>query len=342
LATRGLEEGHRVFADVLLWLVSLFIMLLACILFTNGIELLGHRLKMHQSAVGSILAAIGTALPETLIPIVAILIFRDPSAREVGVGAIAGAPFMLATLGLFVTGAGVILFSALGQRTLQLRVEPDSVARDLAFFVLLYGLAVATAFIRIHALHVAIALAMLGSYGIYLRRTLDAESEALELPDLLLLTRLFKVPHRTAWVLTQVAASVALMLIGAHVFIGAVEGIANRLAVAALLVSIILTPVATELPEKLNSILWVRRNKDALALGNMTGAMVFQSCFPVVFGMIFTPWDLPGATFISALIALAMALFILGWVKLRRSLSPWPLLAGGLMYGLFILCALRR
>ena len=74
----------------------------------------------------------------------------------------------------------------------------------------------------------------------------------------------------------------------------------------------------------------------------MTGAMVFQSCFPVVFGMIFTRWELRGVTMLSALIALAMGLFILGWVKLRKSLSPWPLLAGGLMYGVFIAYVFRR
>ena len=142
--------------------------------------------------------------------------------------------------------------------------------------------------------------------------------------------------------MTQVAGSLALMLAGAHLFVGSVERIADRLGVAALLVSIILTPIATELPEKLNSILWVRRKKDTLALGNMTGAMVFQSCFPVVFGMIFTPWELRGVTMVSALIALAMGLFILGWVKLRKSLSPWPLLAGGLMYGVFIAYVFRR
>ena len=316
--------------------------LLASILFTNGIELLGHRLKMHQSAVGSVLAAVGTALPETLIPIVAILVIHDPNAKEVGIGAIAGAPFMLATLGLFVTGAAVILFSLLGRRTMAVRVAPDAVASDLTFFVALYGIAVLTTFVPIHALRVVIALALMGSYAIYLNRTIRADGEALELPDLLWMTRLFKVPHRTAWVLTQVIGSLALMLAGAHIFIGAVEGIAERLAAPALLVSIILTPIATELPEKLNSVLWVRRSKDTLALGNMTGAMVFQSCFPVVFGMIFTQWNLRGATMISALIALAMGLFILVWVKVRRSLSPWPLLVGGLMYCVFIAYVLRR
>ena len=124
--------------------------LLASILFTNGIELLGHRLKMHQSAVGSVLAAIGTALPETIIPIIAVLVFRDPKAMDVGIGAIAGAPFMLATLGLFVTGAAVILFSLLGRRTMEVRVAPAAVARDLTFFVVLYGVAVLTTFIPIY------------------------------------------------------------------------------------------------------------------------------------------------------------------------------------------------
>ena len=186
------------FGDVLLWLASLLMILLSSVLFTNGIELLGHRLKMRQSAVGSVLAAVGTALPETIIPIIAILVFHDRGAMDVGIGAIAGAPFMLATLGLFLTGAAMIAFSLLGRRTMEVRVTPAAVARDLTFFVVLYGAAVLTTFIPVHALRVVIALALLGSYAIYLRRTICAEGEALELPDLLWLTRVFKVPHRIA------------------------------------------------------------------------------------------------------------------------------------------------
>ena len=202
--------------DVLLWLASLLMILLSSILFTNGIELLGHRLKMRQSAVGSVLAAIGTALPETVIPIIAILVFHDSRAMDVGIGAIAGAPFMLATLGLFLTGAAIIAFSVLGRRTMEVRVTPPAVARDLTFFIVLYGTAVLTTFVPVYALRVVIALALLGSYAIYLKRTISAEGEALELPDLLWLTRVFKVPHRLAWVMTQVAGSLALMLVGAQ------------------------------------------------------------------------------------------------------------------------------
>src|SRR3712207_9261447 len=81
----------------------------AAALFTNAIEILGERLNLGQGAVGSVLAAVGTALPETMIPVVAILaaVFagRDPeTAGEIGIGAILGAPFMLATLAMFVVG----------------------------------------------------------------------------------------------------------------------------------------------------------------------------------------------------------------------------------------------
>ena len=61
------------------------------------------------------LAAVGTALPETMIPVVAILAadFADrdlETAGEIGIGAILGAPFMLATLAMFVVGVSALVF----------------------------------------------------------------------------------------------------------------------------------------------------------------------------------------------------------------------------------------
>ena len=54
-------------------LVALAVILVAAELFTNGIEWFGHKLNLAEGAVGSVLAAVGTALPETMIPLVAIL-----------------------------------------------------------------------------------------------------------------------------------------------------------------------------------------------------------------------------------------------------------------------------
>ena len=48
-------------------ILSLAAILGAAVIFTNAVEILGDRLGLGHGAVGSILAAVGTALPETMI-----------------------------------------------------------------------------------------------------------------------------------------------------------------------------------------------------------------------------------------------------------------------------------
>ena len=100
---------------------ALVVILGAAVLFTNAVEILGGRLNLGQGAVGSVLAAVGTALPETMIPIVAILaaVFSGEGgamAGDIGIGAILGAPFLLATLAMFVTGAAAVAYGGRGNR----------------------------------------------------------------------------------------------------------------------------------------------------------------------------------------------------------------------------------
>ena len=67
--------------EILELVVALAVILIAAELFTNGIEWFGHKLNLAEGAVGSVLAAVGTALPETMIPLVAIL-FAGSAASE--------------------------------------------------------------------------------------------------------------------------------------------------------------------------------------------------------------------------------------------------------------------
>jgi cation:H+ antiporter len=105
-----LEEGLMTVIELVL---SLATILGAAILFTNAIEILGERLNLGAGAVGSLLAAVGTALPETMIPVVAIvgaliLGTGGAAASEIGIGAILGAPFLLATLAFFIVGVAAL------------------------------------------------------------------------------------------------------------------------------------------------------------------------------------------------------------------------------------------
>lgn len=92
--------------------LSFAIILVGSELFTNGVEWAGHRLHIAEAAVGSLLAAVGTALPETFIPAVALLTGRNSADAHtaVGLGAIVGAPLMLSTVALFVMGVAAIAF----------------------------------------------------------------------------------------------------------------------------------------------------------------------------------------------------------------------------------------
>jgi cation:H+ antiporter len=328
--------------DVLMLVLGLGLILLSCVMFVNAIECFGKALNLHQGIIGSILAAVGTAMPETIIPVIAILFTKGESAHEIGIGAIAGAPFMLGTLAFFVTGTAVIVNKLLGRRTLAMNVDRGCLSRDLLFFLIYYGLAVSVTFVHeITPIKWIVALGLPLSYALYLKMTVHADVAEIEGNELLYCNRFLGLPVNMPWIVVQLIASLALIIGSAELFIHYVELFSVRIGVSPLILSLIITPIATELPEKFNSVIWVGRKKDTLALGNITGAMVFQSCFPVAFGILFTHWDLRGITMVSAVCALSMAAITLLWVRVRGTLNPFFLLIGGALYGVFLFAVFR-
>ncbi|MEJ7841474.1 MAG: hypothetical protein WKF95_06850 [Rubrobacter sp.] len=131
---------------------------------------------------------------------------------------------------------------------------------------------------------------VLAAYAYYVRRALSSGGAMEEVPERLTLWRFGSRPPTWA-VVAQLVIALVLIVVGAQVFVDAVELSSEAVGLPAGL-GRELAPLATELPEKLNSIIWVRDGKDTLALGNITGAMVFQSTIPVAIGVLFTPWVL--------------------------------------------------
>src|SRR5262245_17692516 len=87
---------------------------LSCEFFVHGVEWLGHRLNVTQTATGTILAAFGTALPESVVTFVAIAFGHDAAERDIGVGAALGGPLALSTLAY-----GVVGLTLMGSRALR-------------------------------------------------------------------------------------------------------------------------------------------------------------------------------------------------------------------------------
>jgi cation:H+ antiporter len=134
----------------------------------------------------------------------------------------------------------------------------------------------------------------------------------------------------------QCLVGLGAMIGGAHLFVEELLHVAESLGVEAIVLSLILAPLATELPEKVNSFFWVREGKDALALGNITGAMVFQSTIPVGIGLIFTDWELSGNAAISVALGLAGGLLAYWALRLRDRFELAPVLGWFALYGAFI------
>lgn len=319
--------------DALVLVLALLFILGAAELFTNGVEWLGQHLGLSEGVVGSVLAAVGTALPETLIPVVAVVFFHGQSdSHDVGVGAIAGAPFMLTTLTFSLCGLSVYLFSRKGRRPKELQLNQVVIARDLSFFIGCYTAALlATLLSDMQVIRWIVACALLAVYGLYLRATFAHEGETGEAPEHLHVDWLVKSGKALWAVVAQVAIGLAGILGGSFLFVKYTSSLSDAMHVHPLVLSLIIAPIATELPEKVNSVLWARNGKDTLALGNISGALVFQSCFPVAFGVAFTEWELNDFVLVSGITAIVVASIFLMLLKTGR-LKFYHLMFGGLAY----------
>ena len=334
--------------DVLFLLVSFVVILVGAELFTNGIEWFGHKLELGEGAIGSVLAAIGTALPETMVPFIAIVFGGGLAASEVGIGAILGAPFMLATLAMFVTGAAVWLMRRRRASGTTVAVDAGVVTHDMAYFAVAYAIAIGAAFLPVELEwpRRLIALVLLAIYGRHVWGHLQAEAAEHAGLDPLRFHKLDRrapqhpEPPRLAIVSLQVLFALACIIGGAWAFVQAIKDVASGPGVNGTLLALIIAPIATELPETLNSVLWVRKGKDTLALGNITGAMVFQSAIPTSIGLVFAPqiWLVSGAglAFASAGITLLAAVAVVVPILLGRKLDGRMLLTGGLFYLVYV------
>lgn len=324
-------------------LFTLVIILIAAEVFTNALEHLGERLKISEGVTGSLFAAVGTALPETMVPILAIFAGTANVSinEEIGVGAILGAPLMLSTLSLFLLM--VVTYKKRGMSG-SFTPEKTGLTRDLNFFLLAFSLAALALFVPtgLDVLRTVIGFALVVVYFIYIMLTLRAssrlvqEGHATEAHGPMFLCRLGLPQNNMAIIVLQLILGLLLLVAGAKGFIHGVEQAAPLLGISALLLSLLIIPIATELPEKVNSILWIRKRKDTLAFGNITGAMVFQGTLLPAIGVMLTPWEARSEVLIGVLVTLAAA----AWMRLmllRGELRVWQLGFNGVLYLTYII-----
>ena len=318
--------------EIGLLLASAAAIYFACEFFVNGVEWLGRRMSVTSTATGTILAAIGTALPESVVTFVAVAFAKNDAQRELGVGAALGGPLVLSTIAYAVVGAALLL----SRRELKSAGGLDfrRLSRDQAWFLAIFVIKLSIGVITF-IWKPWLGLFFLAIYAVYFWREMTGEEdgEAANL-DPLLIARKQSLPS-LGLIALQTAAALVVIFLASSLFVHQLDLLAPALGVAPQVLALFLSPIATELPEIMNAIIWVRQGKHRLALANISGAMMIQATVPTAFGVFFTPWMLDHTLLIAGGVTLAAVITM--FVAFARGWANAALLAGvAAFYLLFI------
>jgi cation:H+ antiporter len=336
---------------------------LACEWFVNAVEWLGRRLNVGQMAVGSILAAFGTALPESVVTLVAVTTGTTPEQKDIGVGAAMGGPLALATVAYATTGVA-LLIKHRGRHHPQMAVpvhagadtnpgaadEPGRsraphvlaspadaarLAKDQRWFLAIFIVKVTLGLVAF-AFKPTLGLLFFAAYAVYFWREIrggdDGAAEQEELEPLKLQP---KAASPATWaVVVQTLATLAVIFFSSRVFVAQLDAIGPMLGLSASVTALLLSPIATELPETMNAIIWVRQGKTKLALANISGAMMIQATVPSGLGLLFTSWKFDTALIWSGAMTMVAIIYLLATMHAGK-LSPTRLAWVGALYGVF-------
>ncbi|WP_443054358.1 sodium:calcium antiporter [Streptomyces sp. IBSBF 2435] len=326
---------------------------LSCEWFVNAVEWLGQRLNVGKMAVGTILAAFGTALPESVVTLVAVTTGSTPEAKDIGVGAAMGGPLALSTIAYGVTGFILLLKrrrretdvrgesgmmpARSAQQALGDEKDMRRLAKDQKWFLPIFVVKVALGLVAFAYKPVLGAL-FFAAYAVYFWREIRADDEAggeHEELESLRLQRTSASPATWA-VVTQTLATLAVIFFASQLFVKQLDAIGPMLGLSTTVTALLLSPVATELPEVMNAVIWVRQGKTRLALANISGAMMIQATVPSGLGLIFTTWKFDGALIWSGLITMAAIVYLLLTMRAHR-LTPGRLTVAAGFYLVFAL-----
>lgn len=305
---------------------------LACEWFVNAVEWLGIRLKMGTLAIGTVLAAIGTALPESVVTLVAVTMGNSPSSKDIGVGAAMGGPLALATIAYGVTGwmlirrkralaKGASETPGNQKRDLLDDVDLSRLPTDQKWFLSIFIVKVSLGLVAF-AYKPWCGLLFFAAYGFYFFKEMRADAETHSSLDL---EPLKLQPNRgtpSGWaILIQTLITLAIIFGASQLFVAQLEWAGPALGLPAAVTALLLSPIATELPEVMNAIIWVKQGKTSLALANISGAMMIQATVPSGLGILFTPWHFNGPLVLSGVITMLGILYLLWLMRTHRFTS---------------------
>lgn len=323
--------------DLLTLVFAAILIYVSCELFVNGIEWVGRKFSISDNAVGTVLAAFGTALPESVVTFMAVAFGSSAHQKDIGVGAALGGPLILSTVAYAVVGWCIKASRQNPRESVSSVIDSDKLARDQLWFLCIFALNAILGFV-VFSGKSFIAILFVVAYAFYCLREMRSDNEVGEEELEPLKFRPNHVEPETAWVLGQTFVALGLIFIGSQLFVSRLELMSASFGVPPHIISLFLSPLATELPETLNAVIWVRQGKIGLALSNISGSMMVQATIPSALGIYFTPWLFDEYLMMSVVITMLSILFL--WLTLKRGrFSAGRLSYAALFYLVFAVAA---
>jgi cation:H+ antiporter len=306
----------------------------ACEYFVNGVEWVGRKAGISQNAVGTVLAAFGTALPESVVTFVAVVFGHDAEQKNIGVGAALGGPLVLATIAYPIVGV-MLLVTRTQSPNRPIDVNRQRLSRDQSWFLLIFVFKITLGFLAF-AIKPWLGWLFLAAYAAYTWFEVNHEGDAPE--GELERLKFQSKAENPGWPLVTIQTLLSLGVIfeASHVFVAQLDVVGPWLGIPSTVVALFLSPIATELPETMNAIIWIRQGKHRLALSNISGSMMIQATVPTALGLFFTPWLFDGALAVAAVVtAIAVAGLLI--LLRRNALTPIRLASFVMGYIAFVI-----
>lgn len=216
------------------------------------------------------------------------------------------------------------------------RAQIGRLAKDQRWFLAVFVVKVALGLVAF-AFKPTLGLLFFAAYAVYFWREMrggddSVDSQEEELEPLKLQP---KAESPATWaVVVQTLATLAVIFVASRVFVSQLDAIGPMLGLSSAVTALLLSPIATELPETMNAIIWVRQGKTKLALANISGAMMIQATVPSGLGLLFTSWKFDAALAWSGGVTMLAIVYLLVTMHTGK-LTPARLTWVGALYGVF-------
>ncbi|MGL4832446.1 MAG: sodium:calcium antiporter [Propionibacteriaceae bacterium] len=307
------------FLHIVILLVCAVVIYVACEWFLNAVEWLGASLKVGAIAVGSILAAIGTALPESLITIMALVVGREGEKGELAMGAALGGPLVVSTVAYSVAGFSLWYYARQARKNgkdfggLEAIDRQDTwvLSHDQLWFIFIFLSSIVLGLLPAFPGKRWFGLVYFAIYGYYFWRELKADDDTASAEGLepLRFDKNSETPSKLA-IWGQTLVTLVAIFAASHFFVAQLDYLGPKWGMPAIAAALLLSPVASELPETLNAYIWARDDKVKLALANVAGSMMIQSTIPAGITMIVAGWQFTPPALFAAIATMGCALWV--------------------------------